>query len=689
MSGAREERGWWATRLLTGKSVRVRVMLVFSLVLVAAIVFSLLILLQYHRMAIEGSSAAIREYARIEKLHAIKEIFQETFLESARNSSEATYPTASSERLRKIERARKLLAELEVLAPPISAKTDTGPETLGAVDVPGQELSMALDRVHDRLDAYEKAVLRQREPATILPLQDELQAASGAALALQRLAVYRAAHSLRREYEVGFKNGSLFLFVFVLVLSWGAFHSIHLLTGPLEELTRTLDAVRLDEAVPATLPAIRGSSPELTRLARSFEVLLQRLRSLRAFDLRRLLAEKRRADIIATAISDGIFLLKKGELTYVNPVGESMLGLSGSEGWRGLRVDNGAGSGVERVEVSQAERILKSIGAVAEKAIPVEIEVGTPNQRRLFYLLQSFPISEQMIESVETTFAPQVGELLAPWRSDTLVIARDVTILRESQEAKTHFLATLSHEVKTPVTSLVMAIRLLQKGIDQIPSPVHRKLVRTSVGDIERLRALLDDFLNVTLLDSLTQRLERRRVDFGKLVRKSAQFFRGHAFEKGIELNYRVEGDENRSVELELDATKISWALSNLITNALRHTPRGGRVEVALEIDPGEVRVRVSDSGPGIDRHRQDRVFERFTPYYDLRVGRSGSVGMGLAIAREIVSAHGGKIWLHSEPGKGSDFCFSLPFSVDRTAGIAVVKEIKKGESFGENTRSG
>ena len=385
--------------------------------------------------------------------------------------------------------------------------------------------------------------------------------------------------------------------------------------------------------------------------------------------------EKRRADIIAASVSDGIFLLRGDEILFANPVGETILGLPHSIPARGLRVSAPA------PELENDSKGVRAVAAAISRMMPVEFEFSDSNGRSAFYLVQSYPITVELIEQVEHSFDRRTSALMDSWAGNTIVIARDITLVHESREAKKHFLATLSHEVKTPVTSLTMATRLLLKAVDRFPDPMQRQLVTSCAEDVERLRRVLDELLTVTQFDSLAQKLELKRVNLARFIRQAIQFFQPQAFEKGIELASDLPSDLRR-LELRVDPTKISWALSNLLTNALRHTPKGGKVQVVVT-SPREdlVEVRVKDSGPGIERSRQDRIFDRFSAYYALRVGRSGSVGMGLAIAREIITAHGGRIWLESEPGTGSEFCFSLP--------LGGMQENPKGEYSGASARGG
>jgi NtrC-family two-component system sensor histidine kinase KinB len=378
----------------------------------------------------------------------------------------------------------------------------------------------------------------------------------------------------------------------------------------------------------------------------------------RLLQAQRLLVEKRRADIIAASISDGIFLLKREEILYSNPVGERILASAAGK---------------------------RAVLSAVFQTIPVEHSVDAEG-RKNYYLIQAAPVPS---DSLKTFALPKKLRKANPFEPDTIVIAQDMTIVRESQEAKGHFLATLSHEVKTPVTSLVLATRLLRKSVDQFANPTHRALIMTCAEDVDRLRGLLDELMTVSRFDVLTQRLQLQSADLGKLVRQAVQSVRQSATEKNVEMTVKT-GLPKQPIAVMIDPAKIAWALSNLLTNAVRHTPRGGKVEVVAELNSNQsVEVKVIDQGPGIDKKRQDKIFDRFNSFYDIRVARTGGAGVGLAIAREIIQAHGGRIWVVSEPGQGAKFCFTLPLANhNQVQGGGRMITMMKGASNGATARS-
>jgi signal transduction histidine kinase len=237
-----------------------------------------------------------------------------------------------------------------------------------------------------------------------------------------------------------------------------------------------------------------------------------------------------------------------------------------------------------------------------------------------------------------------------------VVVLQDVTHLRDQERRREQLVATLSHELRTPLTSLRMAAELLRRKGEAL-EPEVRALVDTAHEDVLRLEDVAQRLLDVSRERAMSIALDRQRVHVPALVERVVKLFALQARERGVALETDAQGADVDGVDILGDPTKITWAVSNLIANALRYTPHGGRVRVDVATDGGTVAVSVSDTGPGIPPERQERIFERFVQ--DGPDG--GAAGLGLAIVRDIVQAHGGRIHLRSEVGKGSRFTVELP----------------------------
>ena len=233
-----------------------------------------------------------------------------------------------------------------------------------------------------------------------------------------------------------------------------------------------------------------------------------------------------------------------------------------------------------------------------------------------------------------------------------VLVLQDVTYLRDQEARREQLVATLSHELRTPLTSLRMAAELLRRKDGPLDEE-SRALVDTVHEDVLRLEDVAERLLDVSRSRAMSIALERQRVDLGALVARVGRLFALQARERGVTLETTAPDDD---VAVTGDPTKITWAVSNLIANALRYTPAGGHVGVAVAVDDRTVRIAVADTGSGIEPARRERIFDRF-----VQDGDGGAAGLGLAIVRDIVQAHGGRIHLDSEVGRGSRFTLELP----------------------------
>jgi signal transduction histidine kinase len=637
-------------------SLRQRFAWVMIALLSVTIAFCSLLLWGQHRTALHGANLAIESQEQMVETMKLRE----ALMQVERTASEGEFPTAEIKRFKDTS-ALALAGQPDDVSRALMGKFDAYVEALRD-DARGSQLASPASR-YEQVSASVNGLIESNQERT-----------------------YRMAGKLRDGQSRSIRGALAFMAIFILVLAVASYQVIGVISAPLSSLVKFLDEVDVEDDLPASIPRFNSEVPEVVYVAKSFEQLLGRLRGYRALNVGRLLIEKRRAEIIAASITDGVFLMRGEEILYVNPTAERILGLNGVKIGRGFNLAN-------RKDLPASQAILSAIS----RTMPVEFNVED-GDRKTYYLIQTYPIENSVIEEAEHSVGSPIDQVLDRFQADTIVVAQDVTLVRESEEAKRHFLGTLSHEVRTPVTSLTMATRLLKRNIEQFENPTHKALIKTCIDDVERLRGLVEDLVTVSRFETLTQRMDFRMVDLGKLVRHSVQSFQLEAKERRIELTCKIL-PQGALVQIPVDATKVSWAVANLMTNALRHTPPHGKIFTELEVLEGDrVEFRVRDTGPGIDRKRQSRIFDKFNPHYDLRVARSGSAGMGLAIAREIVVAHGGKISVSSEIGQGAQFAFTLPVkrvdaqAMEAAAGAGLKSQLDssmKGAIRGTSTSGG
>jgi signal transduction histidine kinase len=225
--------------------------------------------------------------------------------------------------------------------------------------------------------------------------------------------------------------------------------------------------------------------------------------------------------------------------------------------------------------------------------------------------------------------------------------------LRQSEELKSELVSIVSHEVRTPLASVLgFTSLLLHRDVDPA---TRRDYLEIIDAQGRRLAALLDDFLNVQRIEEGQLDLVEERVDVAAILHEQTQLFRAQSPRHTLALSVSSE-----PLPVRGDAGRLAQVIGNLLSNAIKYSPDGGVVEVVGENEDGVVFVSVSDEGVGIPEDQQERIFTKFFRGDAAASGISGT-GLGLAFARAVVEAHGGRIAFKSEPGRGSTFWVELP----------------------------
>ena len=295
-------------------------------------------------------------------------------------------------------------------------------------------------------------------------------------------------------------------------------------------------------------------------------------------------------------------------------------------------------SGSSLVETVRQTELIEAVRSVLNGAPRVEAEIVTGTLRQHF-------------------FAATVASVKAAENSGAVIVLHDITDLRKLERVRRDFVANVSHEFKTPLTAIQgFAETLLAGAMDD---PQNRiRFLQIILDHSRRLARLTDDLLELSKMDADRVDLEVDRLSVSQFVQSCIETTQRSATEK----NLRVSVNLKTSLpDIAADRRRLAEVLQNLLDNAVQYTPSGGRITVSASSEGDEVEFTVSDTGIGIPKVDQPRIFERF---YRVDVARSrevGGTGLGLSIAKHLIEAHGGRIWVESEVGQGSLFHFTVP----------------------------
>ncbi len=377
-------------------------------------------------------------------------------------------------------------------------------------------------------------------------------------------------------------------------------------------------------------------SDEVAQLAATFNVMAERIDRYRRSSLGELLLAQQAAQSAVDSLPDAVLVFDaEGEVLIVNRAAEELLGFGQG------RSPRAALEHLEptlRAAIEDARgHVLSGRGAYVPSLFGDAVRRASGSDGDLYYLPRATPVYGEQ------------GNV-----SGATVTLQDVTSLHRVDQLKNDLVATVAHEFRTPLTSLHMAIHLC---LEETAGPLTDRqadLLQAAREDCERLQRIVDELLDLAKLQGGRLSLQRRTVALRDVVDEALDAQRSVAAERRVPLAGEVAPG---LPDVAVDEDRLHLVFANLLTNAIRHSPPGATVTVRAAASDGAVRVEVHDEGPGIAAERQQIIFDKFAQGNDA----PGGAGLGLSIAREIVTAHGGTIGVDSAVGRGSTFWFTLP----------------------------
>lgn len=253
---------------------------------------------------------------------------------------------------------------------------------------------------------------------------------------------------------------------------------------------------------------------------------------------------------------------------------------------------------------------------------------------------------------MEKTGAREINELQDAFNSM-------ITRVERAQEMKTEFVSLAAHQLRTPLTAIKWGTTMVLEGDAGVISKDQKELLGKTSESTDRMILLINDLLNVARIEEGRYLQKTAVLKMNEVAKNMVKSYQDMAKQKGVRLEAQVTKEE--APEVLADVEKIRLVLQNLLENALRYTKKEGKVTVRVVHDAKEVQVSVEDTGIGIPKDQEARIFEKFFRARNARTVDVNGSGLGLYLAQNIMGAHGGKLWFKSEEGKGTTFAFSLP----------------------------
>ncbi len=477
------------------------------------------------------------------------------------------------------------------------------------------------DATHNLRIYFDKLKAGDTTQQNIKQMQDQIQSI----LSLNMQAIQRKSDTAEKTANdaltIIIALGSLiFLIAFTFIINFPS-----VVTNPIKKLTEGINAIANKNYAHRIHI---DNKDEFGKLANAFNDMGERLEYFESSNLNKLIFEKSRAEAVINSLKDAsIGIDKNNTVLFANQQALQLLDLKSGE-IVGKNVDD-----------LKSKNDLLGFLIDKDNSMPFKI----------------------VVENRENYFIKEIIEVEQEETKSKVFVIKNITSFKELDVAKTNFIATISHELKTPLASSDFSLKLLEDERVSKLSTEQKELIENLKHDNQRMLKILSELLNMSQVEAGKIQLNIKKVNPETIVDNAIQAVSANAKEKEIEIK---NTSANVLPLLEADADKTTWVLNNFLTNAIKYSFTGSKIEVNASLQNDNIIFSVKDYGPGIDATYLPRLFER---YFQVPGSKEKGTGLGLAISKEFVEAQHGKIWVESEIGKGSIFNFQLPIKIMRS----------------------
>ena len=491
-----------------------------------------------------------------------------------------------------------------------------------------QELYGRYKTALGRIEVQEETIDSRRDAyfASLLPLFSQIKDTADAILQMNQKNMSDANDQARLSAASARRQMYFFLAVGTLIAIGFIFFTGRWILRPIQSLIRSADEIRRGNL---DLVVRSDSRDEIGHLSEAFNAMAASLREFRRTDQAKFVRVQRATQRAFDSLPDAVAIVDlEGRVEVATELAGTAFGL-----WPNTRIFDLSSGWITNL-FNEALRTGQS-----------------PQLKSLQKVVQHF------VKGEERYFRPEAAPILDTERQPTgvILVFQDVTQLREQDEIKGGVIATVSHQLKSPLTSIRMAIHLL---LEEKVGPLTEKQVELLVAareDSDRLHGILTNLLDISRIESGRDQMEFHAVSARSMVLEALEPFRRTAQDQGLTLSIELPED---LPEVWVDSARINLVFSNLLSNAFKYTSPGGKILLQAKADEERVQFSVSDTGGGIPSQYLPKIFE---PFFRVPAqGKETGAGLGLAIVKEIVEAHTGTVGVESQEGQGSTFMFTV-----------------------------